>query len=169
MNVLITGGTGTLGVDTVLKFAEEGFGVIIYSRRKRDLKIFEEIKNKITMVEGSIEDLSKLKWAIIQYDVDGIIHLAATIFEDICRQNPIDCFKTNVAGTLNVLEVARNQNLKKVICASSRAVFGQRKGLKPIKETDPISPSGFYGFTKAMSESLPPAQPSAPDICVRDP
>lgn len=43
MNVLITGGTGTLGVDTVLKFAEERFGVIIYSRRRRDLKIFEEM------------------------------------------------------------------------------------------------------------------------------
>lgn len=154
MSVLITGGTGTIGVDTVLKFAKEGFNVVIYSRRRKDLKIFEEIKDRIVMVEGNIEDLSKLTWTVKQYNVEGIIHLAAIIFESVCRENLIECFKINVLGTLNVLEAARSQNLKKVIYASSRAVFGERKGLEPIKEDDPINPSGFYGYTKAISETL---------------
>jgi len=153
-NVLITGG-GLVGTNTAIKFAEEGHNVFIYDIKPVWVDLMYPFKEKIKLLKGNILDIEYLSKIVRKNSIEGIIHTAA--IADAFEANAAGAyttFKVNVEGTLNVLEVARKEGLRRVIYTSTGAVYGERKDLKPIKETDPLNPIGIYPYTKYMGEKV---------------
>ncbi len=146
----VTGGAGFIGSHLCEALVELGCAVTVFdnfsSGNKDNLK---SILDKITIVEGDIRDVHALTEAL--EGVDYVFHLAAlcSVFDSI--NYPILTNDINVTGTLNVLEASRQRDVKKVVIASSAAVYGSSPELPKTEEMHikAISP---YGISKLIGE-----------------
>lgn len=104
--------------------------------------------------EGDIRDLKFLRGVFEEYAVDAIVHLAAYAGVRPSIQNPVLYTDVNINGTVNMLEVCKQFNVKKFVFASSSSVYGNNKKV-PFSEADivdyPISP---YAATKKAGELI---------------
>ena len=151
MNILVTGGAGYIGSVTVERLIQKKNKVIIYDDLSTGFK--QLINPKAIFVKASILNYQKLIQTIKKYKVDAIVHLAAKIVVPESVSKPFEYFKTNVDGTINVLKVMNECNVKKLIFASSAAIYGNPKKV-PIFEDDSKEPINPYGQTKLIGEML---------------
>ena len=152
MKILITGGAGFIGKYLVKYLLEKGENVSILDNfsnsDKKSTILFE--KNGVKIFEGDITNFDDVSKATKDQEI--VIHLAAKISVLESIKNPAETFRINVNGTKNLLAICKNNNIKKVIIASSAAVYGEgEKGIKLKEETKkkPISP---YGESKMKME-----------------
>jgi nucleoside-diphosphate-sugar epimerase len=103
-------------------------------------------------IGGDVTDPST--FGKIETDVDYIIHLAAVANPRECEEKPDLAFKINVIGTFNVLNFAKEKNVKKVVFTSSAQLYGRSPRI-PTDEKHPIDPlESVYNSTKRMGEEL---------------
>jgi UDP-glucose 4-epimerase len=147
---IVTGGAGFIGCHVVKELLKKKHQVTVIDNlstgKKANLKGY--LKD-IKFIKGDITNLSFLKKSIKGHDY--IIHLAALVSVPESVSNPLDYHRVNVTGTFNVLEAARLSKVKKVIFASSSAVYGQIDN-KPVKEDRPLNPISPYGASKLLGE-----------------
>lgn len=141
-NILITGGTGTIGRQLVQRLLQENPRVIrIFSRdehKQFEMGIdFQEHSNKLRFLIGDVRDLQRLGRAM--EDVDYVFHCAAMKHVPACEYNPFEAVQTNVIGTQNVIQAAMEKKVKKVLFISTDKA---------------ISPTNTYGATKLTAERL---------------
>jgi len=139
--ILITGGTGSIGISLVQELMKFNPLVIrIFSNDENSIfearKTFEKAKN-VTYLVGDIRDKDRLMFAI--RDIDIVYHAAAMKHVDICEYNPFDAIKTNVIGTSNIIEASLMENVSKFILISTD------------KATNPTS---TLGASKLLAEKL---------------
>ena len=140
-NLLITGGTGSFGKKfvelTLKKFKPKT--IVIFSRDEmKQWEMQDFYKNKILkFIIGDIRDISRLNEAL--NGIDYVIHAAATKIVSSSELNPLECIKTNIIGSSNLIEAARNNNIKKVVSLSTD------------KASNPIN---LYGATKLAADKL---------------
>jgi UDP-glucuronate 4-epimerase len=162
-NILITGGAGFIGshvVDLLLK--EEAWQVTVVDDfndfydpeiKRRNVKAFEN-NPLFQLAEADIRDFKKLRALFATADFDVIVHLAARAGVRPSLEQPQLYTETNVNGTLNLLELARSNNIKQFIFGSSSSVYGANAKV-PFSEDDPVrSPISPYAATKAAGELL---------------
>ena len=151
MKIFLTGGAGFIGSHIADSLVKLGHEVIIYdnfSSGHRDN--LSSIKKDITLIEGDILDTKKV-FSSCPKDVDVISHQAAQLEIFGCLENPVMDLQTNTVGTINILELARLKNIKKVINASSACVYGQAR-YTPQDEKHPTLPHWPYGASKLVAE-----------------
>jgi UDP-glucose 4-epimerase len=112
--------------------------------------INKSIRNNITIVKDDIRNLEISKYF---NEGDIVIHLAAISSLPECQSNPVMAYDVNVNGTLNILEICRKKNIKKMIFASTSAVYENNISF-PCKENDIVSPSLIYSMSKYTCENL---------------
>jgi nucleoside-diphosphate-sugar epimerase len=163
MAIMITGGTGFLGSYLARHLVREkgirGKELILFDRYPNKERI-AEVQDDVTVAAGDITEPSEIAAAIKHYKVDQVYHLAA-ILGDPPPAQVVSYMKVMCDGTLNVLEASRILGVRRVVYASSVAVyFGglKRRSVKQpgeaLDEDDPPSPGGFYGMCKLYAENL---------------
>jgi len=152
MKIIITGGAGFIGKHLVNYLLDKGNVITIFDNfansEENSLDYF--IKNGVKVINGDIRKFEEILKEAENQDV--LIHLAAKISVSESILNPSETFEVNVDGTKNVLEACKRSNIKKVIIASSAAVYGEsvpKIKLKENTKTNPISP---YGKSKLVME-----------------
>lgn len=149
--ILITGGAGFIGSNLAEELAVDNEVVILddlSSGRMENIKELLE-KHNVRFIKGSITDLDLLQRSFI--DVDYVFHQAAIPGVPASIDDPFTSNSVNVNGTLNVLIAARDNEVKKVVYASSCAVYGDA-AVTPIDETVPPAPKSPYAVTKLSGE-----------------
>lgn len=148
MKVLVTGGAGFIGSHIVDQALEAGYEVCIVddlSTGKRG-----QVNPQASFYEMDIEspDIERVFQA---ESPDFVIHQAAQSSVPVSVQNPVRDAKINIVGTINLLEAARKHCVRKVVYASSAAVYGepQYMGIDEIHPKQPLSP---YGISKYVPE-----------------
>ena len=139
-SILITGGAGFLGRALTREALSRGYTrVCIYSRDEvKHAAMNEQFSDpRIRFFVGDVRDAARLEMAM--RGVDEVISAAAMKRIEACHYNPIECKKTNVDGTANVIEAAIRARVKRVV------------GVSTDKAVIPVS---TYGHSKAMAESL---------------
>ncbi|RPI99492.1 MAG: NAD(P)-dependent oxidoreductase, partial [Deltaproteobacteria bacterium] len=120
-----------------------------------ELAFYPDVEKKINFVWGDITQLSHLLETVEKYHVDSVIHLASLRNEVVYKAYPAELFRVNIGGTQNLLELARLGKIKKIVFASSAAVYGKMEDpTRLIPEDAPQNPVGIYANSKAMCESL---------------
>ncbi len=161
MNILVTGGFGVIGAWVTRELFEEGYKPIIYENRL-DTYLLPDIAEKIETVIGDILDFATLVRTLKEYKIECVVHLAA-LMPAQGQANPLLGFKVNALGTVNVLETARIMGTKRVVFASSRAVYAPYTGkygyptYEPINEEYPQQPIAsvlVYGTSKIAGELM---------------
>ena len=152
MRYVVTGGAGFIGSHLSDALVRQGHEVVIVddlsSSRKEN--IVQLLSNKrVSFIEGSIVDLDLLLESF--KGADGIFHQAALVSVQKSIEHPVRNHEVNVTGTFNVLLAARNNSVRKVVCASSAAVYGNLPGL-PKREDMPTDPLSPYAAAKLMDE-----------------
>lgn len=156
---LVTGGTGLIGSYVVLDLIEGGEQVVIYDLLPRgvflDSLLSEEQRTCVKIVQGDVCDLPHLMHTAKENNVEVTIHLAA-LLSKMSKANPHLAIKVNCEGTANVFETARLLEMKKVVWASSVAVFGppEKYPMEYIPNDAPHYPWGVYGACKSFNENL---------------
>jgi nucleoside-diphosphate-sugar epimerase len=151
MRYLVTGGAGFIGSNTVDELVRRDHSVVVLDNLSTGIVgNLAHIKSKIEFVQESITNLEKIREAC--RGVDCVIHLAAQVSVPRSIKDPIETNLVNVDGTLNVLVAARDANVKRVVFASSCAVYGKTPIL-PIDENVPLAPISPYGISKQVGEA----------------
>lgn len=147
-SVLITGASGFVGSHLLKELVSKKAKVVTLSKNRAilDKGMFKEER-------GGIEDFKKLNSIIKKYKIKIIFHLAAQPIVEIGQTDPILTFEVNVKGTWNVLEAARQNNIQKVIIASTAHVYGDNPKV-PLREEYFPQPSRPYETSKAMADLL---------------
>jgi len=138
-NILITGGAGFIGSNLALKLIDKGYKVTVLDNLSKQIHgddpvvtspLYQTIKNKVTFIEGSITDKHKVAEAL--KDIDTIVHLAAETGTGQSMYEIEKYAQVNVGGTallLDILANDKNYQVKKIIIASSRSIYGEGKYL----------------------------------------
>jgi len=145
-SVVVTGGTGFLGLHTCQHFANQGWDVTAF-----DLKPFNEEDDTggIEYIEGDVRDEGRVSEAIKKADADVIVHSAAALplWDDD------EIWEVTVEGTRSVLWAAKEHDVERVAYISSTAVYGTHD-THPITEESPLDGVGPYGDAKIEAENV---------------
>ena len=150
MRFVVTGGAGFIGSNTVDELVHRGHGVVVLddlsSGKEENLA---EIRNKITLIKGSITDIEVVRKAM--HEAEYVIHLAARTSVPKSVKDPVETNRINIDGTLNVLVAARDARVKRIVFAASSSAYGETPTLPKVETMgpQPISP---YGVTKYVGE-----------------
>ena len=162
-NVLITGGAGFIGSNLVDKlFAEGGWKIAVvddlndfYSPETKRRNIAAHLGNEnFKLYEADIRDAAALEQIFSETQFDVIVHLAARAGVRPSLAEPKLYAETNINGTLNLLELAREHEVKQFVFGSSSSVYGVNEKV-PFAEDDPIfNPISPYAATKGAGELI---------------
>lgn len=145
--VLITGGTGFLGVHLARFFLKKKYCVTLLDSAPLTAA---DLQKKVEVITCDITDAKQVANAFGNKKIDYVAHAAAAL---PIQHSKNKIFDVNVGGTKNVLEASLKNKAKRVVFISTTAMYGVPRHL-PEKETDPIYPIGYYGESKAAAEKL---------------
>lgn len=158
-NILITGGYGYIGTYLVKKLVESGDRVLVFDQNTRPNSMAysftpEEWPN-LKNIRGDVTNFADLEATCENYDIEYLVHLAALLSRSD-EPDPFKAVEVNCLGTMAVFEAARKLSLKRVIWASSIAVYGPQYlyGEQPISNDAPHYPKNLYGVCKSFGEKI---------------
>lgn len=147
--ILITGGAGFIGSHIADILIQNNYKVIIADNLSTGKK--DNINNKAIFYNIDIKNYNDLENIFNNNKIEYIIHLAAQVSVPNSIRNPINDANENIIATLNIIELSKKYNIKKIIASSSAAVYGIPKKL-PIDELHTTIPISYYGLSKLTME-----------------
>jgi len=165
--ILVTGGTGYIGSHTCVELLQAGYNVVIVDNLYNSSK---EVLNRIETLTGIMpkfyeEDILNkegIRKIFKENKIDAVIHFAGYKAVGESVSIPITYYQNNVAGSLNLYEVMKEEGCKVLCFSSSATVYGDPHTV-PITEDFPLSTTNPYGTTKLFNERI------LEDICTSDP
>jgi len=163
--ILITGGAGFIGSHVVRLFVNKypdyqiiNLDVLTYAGNLENLKDVDS-KANYKFVKGDITDLEFINKLFAEYNIDGVIHLAAESHVDRSITNPLEFINTNIVGTVNLLNAAKeawkdNFSDKLFYHVSTDEVYGSLGETGFFVEDTPYDPKSPYSASKASSDHL---------------
>jgi UDP-glucose 4-epimerase len=149
MHILVIGGAGYIGSHVARELLDNGYKVTVYdnfpSGKEENVFADEEL------VRGDVLDFDSLDKTMRKTQFDGIIHLSAFKAAGESMITPEKYSVNNICGTINILNAAVKNGVKKIIFSSTASVYGEPQYL-PIDENHPTDPANYYGFTKLEIE-----------------
>ena len=155
MRPFITGATGLVGANLVTALVESGVEPVCLVRDSLPTSLYETMSLRVdcVTVNGDIQDLHLLERVMVEYEIDTVFHLAAQTIVRYGHQGPLSTFETNVRGTWNVLEAARNKGrMERVVIASSDKAYGQHD--PPYVETMALHGAYPYDVSKSCADLI---------------
>lgn len=163
MNFLVTGGAGFIGSHVCERLLRNGHQVWAFDDlnsfydpqfKRRNLREIQALAMPFEFIHGDITDRAALDEIFSSVPFDQVIHLAARAGVRPSLAEPALYQRVNVEGTVNVLEAARLNGVKKITIASSSSVYGMNAKV-PFSESDPIfSAISPYAASKLAGEAL---------------
>ena len=156
--ILVTGGAGYIGSHTCIALHQAGYDVVVYDNLSNSSieainRASKLAGQPIEFIEGDIRDAKLLKQVFAEHDFFGVIHFAGlkAVGESVAK--PLLYYNNNVSGTIILLEVMAEANVKNLVFSSSATVYGDPEVL-PIDETSPRSCTNPYGQSKLTVEHI---------------
>lgn len=164
---LVTGGAGFIGSHIAAALAARGDDVRVFDNFSTGKHSNLAQVPQVEIVEGDLRDRAAVARAV--NGMNYVLHLAAMVSVPQSMSDPVSTDAVNVTGTLHVLEAARQAGVRRVVLASSCAVYGDNDELplKEISQTRPLSP---YAASKLTGEILCQTYYRAyglPTVCLR--
>ena len=156
--ILVTGGAGYIGSHTCIALHEAGYEMVIYDNLSNSSKeAINRVSNltgqPIEFIEGDIRDADSLRKVFTAHQFFGVIHFAGlkAVGESVAK--PLMYYSNNVSGTVTLLEVMAEYDVKNLVFSSSATVYGDPETL-PINEGSKRSCTNPYGQSKLVVEHI---------------
>lgn len=151
MNILVTGGAGYIGSHVVEELQKSGFTPIVYDNLSTGH--VAAVPEDVQLVEGDIHDVTFTRHIMEQFNIDAVMHFAASSLVGESMENPAKYYFNNVEGSLHLLEAMRGAGVDRMVFSSTAAVYGEPEQV-PINENSRLNPTNVYGRTKLMIEKM---------------
>jgi UDP-glucose 4-epimerase len=154
MRILVTGGAGFIGSHLVERLLVEGHEVRVldnFSSGRRENLAFAKAGEALEVIEGDLREASSVETAVT--GVDGVFHEAALVSVPRSVEDPVLSSDINAHGTVRLFDAARRARVRRIVFASSAAVYGETTTL-PVAESAPMRPLSPYGLDKLYTEQL---------------
>lgn len=148
--ILVVGGAGFIGATTAHHLAAAGYEPVIFDDLSRGHASFV---TDFPLVEGDVLDVEAVATALETQAIEAVLHFAALIEVGESVRDPLTYYRSNVTGTLCLLEAMQRQGVRRLVFSSSAAVYGT-PAYVPIDEAHRVAPINPYGRTKAMMEEI---------------
>lgn len=156
--ILVTGGAGYIGSHTCIALHEAGYEIVVYDNLSNSSKeainrVSSLIDKPIEFIEGDIRDADSLRKVFTAHQFFGVIHFAGlkAVGESVAK--PLLYYSNNVSGTVTLLEVMAEHEVKNLVFSSSATVYGDPETL-PIDERSKRSCTNPYGQSKLVVEHI---------------
>jgi UDP-glucose 4-epimerase len=158
MKILVTGGAGYIASHTNVELLNAGYEVVVVdnlcnSSMESIYRVEKLTGKKITFYEADILDKEKLRQIFEKEQINSVIHFAGLKAVGESCMIPLAYFRNNLSGTITLLEVMQEFNVKNLAFSSSATVYGDPEKV-PVTEDMPISATNPYGRTKLMIEEM---------------
>lgn len=148
MRILVTGGAGFIGSHMADRFVRDGHCVSVIDNESTGKRA--NVPKEALYTKGDVAVLSDLE-PLFASGLDAIIHIAGQVSMIRSFTDPVADLRTNVQGTVNVLQLCLKYKVPRLLFASSMTVYGHTDVL-PTPETEPGRPASYYGITKYAGE-----------------
>ncbi len=148
MNILVTGGAGFIGSHLVDRLINEGHHVVVIDNEATGRR--ENVPATALYHHGDVTNVADLERAFVER-LDAVCHIAGQVSIIRSFSNPLADLKTNVQGTVNVLELCLKYHVPRLLYASSMTVYSSSSPL-PTPEGALCEPISYYGITKYAAE-----------------
>lgn len=156
--ILVTGGAGYIGTHTCIALHEAGYEIVVYdnlsnSSREAINRVSNLIGQPIEFIEGDIRNAESLRQVFLSHHFFGVIHFAGlkAVGESVAK--PLLYYNNNVSGTITLLQVMAEYDVKNLVFSSSATVYGDPETL-PIDENSKRSCTNPYGQSKLAVEHI---------------
>ncbi len=160
MNILVTGGAGFIGsnfVHYILKVYEDynviNYDALTYSGNLENLRSVEQ-NPRYVFQKGMIQNRELLEYVVQKYKIDAIVNFAAESHVDRSIENPMPFYKTNIIGTVTLLEIVKKYPHIKMVQVSTDEVYGSLGEGGKFTEQTPLDPSSPYSSSKASADMI---------------
>ena len=150
MSILVTGAAGYIGSHMIRLLSDAKESVVGFDNLSKGHR---EAVAGVTLIEGDLHDAALLKLAFREHEIEEVIHFAGSIIVPESMENPEKYYFNNVAGSLSLLRVMREEGVGKVVFSSSAAVYGEPESI-PLTEDAKTLPVNVYGRSKLMIEHV---------------
>jgi UDP-glucose 4-epimerase len=150
MKLLVTGGAGYIGSIVAGQLLAAGHDVVVLDSLERGHRA--AVPADARLIVADLRDLDAVERAL-QEGFDGVLHFAALALVSESVSNPERYYRTNVGGTLNLLDAMRGAEVGRLVFSSTCAVYGEPDEV-PISETAPTRPANAYGASKLAVDRM---------------
>ncbi len=156
MRLLVTGGAGFIGSEFVRQAVKRGYEVVVVDALTYagDLERLKELKDNIKFYQTDISQYEPLKQVFEIQKPQIVIHFAAESHVDRSILEPSVFIKTNIEGTLNLLELSKHYKVQRFINISTDEVYGELGLEGKFTEFSPLCPNSPYSVSKASQDML---------------
>lgn len=147
--VLVTGTNGILGRPLAQKLAAEGRKVVGF-----DLGLPAGGDPGFAVEMGELRNEKSISALFDRYGFDGVVHCGGISGPMVSPDRPLDVCAINISATVQLLETARQHDVKRFVHCSSIAAYGSTSGTGPLTEDGAFRPTDIYGATKAAGDAL---------------
>ena len=151
MTVLVTGGAGYIGSHIVRAFGLAGLECVVVDDLSSGHREF--VPADVTFVDASILDSEVVAKAMVEHEVDAVVHLAGFKYAGVSVQRPLHTYEQNVQGTVALLQAMHEAEVDKIVFSSSAAVYGT-PDVDLVTEVTATAPESPYGESKLIGEWL---------------
>lgn len=151
MAVLVCGGAGYIGSHAVSELLDRNEEVVVVDNLQKGH--LPAVLEGAKFYNGDLRDEAFLKSVFQENDIEAVIHFAADSLVGESVERPLQYYENNVYGTMCLLKVMTEFNVKKIVFSSTAATYGEAENI-PIVETDPTVPTNPYGETKLAVEKM---------------
>jgi UDP-glucose 4-epimerase len=151
MKLLVTGGAGYIGSIVAQQLVERGDEVVVLDSLERGHR--EAVPPDAELIEADVRDADALQRAFDGAGFDGVLHFAALSLVAESVAHPERYYRTNVGGTLNLLDAMRANDVPRLVFSSTAATYGQPERI-PIDEEEPTTPVNPYGGSKLAVDRM---------------
>lgn len=151
MNILVTGGAGYIGSNTVNTLIGKGYNVTIVDDLSCGSK--NAIHPEALFVQASVLNTEVMTRLMIEKKIEGVIHFAANIIVPESIVQSLNYYENNTFGVISTLKACKLANVTNFVFSSTAAVYGNA-GNELIAETSTLGPLNPYGFSKLFSEQI---------------
>lgn len=148
--VLVTGGAGFIGSNLVDLLLAQGYSVRVLDNLSTGKQANLPSDPRVEFIKGDVADVQLVRRAV--QGCQAVVHLAAVASVQASVEDPVGTHQSNLVGTLNICEAMREAGIRRVVFASSAAVYGNNGDGEAIDEETPKAPLTPYAADKLASE-----------------
>ena len=150
-SILVVGGAGYIGAHMVTDLLRAGYQAVTLDNLSRGHR---DLVPGGTFVQGDLGDAALLDNVFTQHRISAVMHFAAFSLVGESVSRPLEYYYNNVAKTVELLRAMTRHQVQNFIFSSTAAVYGEPRGIQPLREDDPCQPANPYGATKLAVERM---------------